>query len=285
MRKIVPLLGYCLALALLLSRGVAAAPEVLVLPVELPGYYTPVDSEDLTKTLEAGLKKFAPQVPLQVSRAADLTAYGYRSGAEQPPTSEMAERICRAYQASHLCWVSVRFQPSYQAETGALALAGAARFWAYSADRRQVAFDQSLSLVRVGELKRPEDELAAKSVARTLAQGCINDLAYQIVGLARQRSVRPPASAASWAPYQSDPTHSKNYRAMASAIGSYQKAVRDQSLVDITTSQAALTRGWTALNSAERQALEENYPGIKDAMTQVPVYNYGGWGWGPYFPR
>jgi hypothetical protein len=269
-----------LTLVLAISAWAQPSPEVLILPVEMPGYYNPVDSEGLTKTLEAGLRKMAPNAHLQVSRAADLTAYGYQAGSDQPPSAEMADKLCRAYGASHVTWVSIRFQPDYQAETGALALAGAARFWGYSADQRRVMFDQPLSLVRVGQVKRAHDEAAAKAAALELANGCINDLAYQIVGIARQRTQKPPASATDWSSPEPDPTHSAGYKAMIRATQSYQKAMKNSSLVDITTSTADMTRAWAGLNPTERRAIEDNYPGIKDAMTQAPVYNYGGYGWG-----
>jgi hypothetical protein len=275
---------WAFALMMVLAGSAWAQPqpgaEVLILPVEMPGYYNPVDSEGLTKTLQTSLRKMAPNANLQVSRAADLTAYGYAAGNEQPPTPEMADKLCRAYGASYVSWISIRFQPDFQRETGALALAGAARFWGYSADQRKVIFDQPLSLVRVGQVRNAGDEAAAKAAARELANGCISDLAYQLVGVARQRTQKPPASAAGWTAPVSDATHSDNYKAMIKAAQSYQKAVKNSSLVDITTSTAAMTRSWAALNQNERTAIEQNYPDLKDAMTQVPVYNYGGYGWG-----
>lgn len=277
---------WAFALTLILTATAWAQvgqPDVLVLPVEMPGYYNPLDSEDLTKVLEAGIRKMAPNVKLQLSRAADLTAYGYKAGGEQPPTLDMADKLCRAYGASHICWVSIRFQPDYQPQTGALALAGAARFWGYSADKRQVMFDQPLSLVRVGQVKNASDERAAKAAAKGLAEGCISDLAYQIVGVARQRQSRPPASAAGWNPPPDyEASQSKNYKAMITATQNYQKAMKNQSLVDITTSQAAMQRAWVSLNQQERKAIEDNYPDLSDAMNQAPIYNYGGYYWPGY---
>jgi plasmid maintenance system antidote protein VapI len=111
------------ALMMVLAGPAWAQPqpgaEVLILPVEMPGYYNPVDSEGLTKTLQTSLRKMAPNANLQVSRAADLTAYGYVAGNEQPPTPEMADKLCRAYGASYVSWISIRFQPDFQRETGA----------------------------------------------------------------------------------------------------------------------------------------------------------------------
>jgi hypothetical protein len=276
------LLGALLVLALPLSGWAQAAPEVLILPVEMPGYYNPVDSDALTRSLETSLRKLSPRAHLQLSRPADLTAYGYQAGGDQPPSLDMADRLCRAYGANQLAWVSIRFQPDYTPDTGVLALAGAARVWGYSATQRRVMFDEPLSLVRVDQVRKNADAATTRAATQQLSQGLVGDLAYQLAGVARQRQVRPPASAADWQPVAPDPTQSKAYKTMVSATQHYQKAVRDSSLVDITTSQAAMTRAWTALNQSERDAIERNYPDIKDAMTEVPVYNYGGyyWGWG-----
>ncbi len=275
---------WALALTLFFASTAWAQPraEVVILPLEMPGYYDPMDSAALTKTLEGALHEMAPSAKLQVSRAADLTAYGYQAGGEQPPTPELADKVCRAYGANYVCWVSVRFQPDYKPESGALALGGAARLWAYSADGRKVVVDQPLSLVRVGQVKAGSSDQVAQAEARELAGGCIKDLAYQIVGIARSRNARPPAAMSSWpVAAADDPTQSKNYRNMLKATQAYQRAVRDNSLVDITTSQANLTRCWTVLNQAERTAISQNYPDLKEAMTAVPVYNYGGYGY-PY---
>lgn len=274
---------WALALVLFLAGSVWAQPraEVVIFPVEMPGYYDPLDSAALTKTLEGALHEMAPSAKLQISRAADLTAYGYQAGSEQPPTAELADKVCRAYGANYVCWVSLRFQPDYKPQTGALALGGAARLWAYSADGRKIVVDQPLSLVRVGQVKAGSSEEVARSEARELAAGCVKDLAYQIVGIARSRQARPPAALSSWpAAAAEDPTQSRNYKAMLRATQSYQKAMRDNSLVDITTSQAAMTSAWASLNQVERDAIAKAYPDLKDAMTAVPVYNYGGYGWG-----
>ena len=112
----------------------------------------------------------------------------------------------------------------------------------------------------------------------------MGDLAYQLVGLARQRVVAPPVAAASWSAPKSDPTQSKSYRAMIKATQNYQRAVRDQSVVDITTSQAAMSRAWAQLNQSERDAIAQNYPDLKEAMNQVPVYQYGGYYYGTWNP-
>lgn len=273
LRYFFPLL-FCL---LAMSALGQPQPTVLILPIEMPEYYNPVDSEALTKALETDIQKMAPQAKLVLARPADLTAYGYKAGGEQPPTQQMADKLCRAYGVGDVAWISLRFKPDFNPQTGALALAGAVRFWDYHADSRRIAFDQSLSLVRVGQVNTPDDEAEVQTEVRKLAAGCIGDLAYQLVGLARQRSVKPPASAANWKAPADDPIKSRNYRAMIRATVDYQRAVKNSSFVDITSSQAAMTKAWTVLNQAERDAIAASYPDLKEAMTQVPVYEYGGY--------
>jgi hypothetical protein len=265
-------------LAWLWAPAVAQQREVLVLPVEMPAYYNPMDSEALTTVLQQSLARSAPMANIQVSRAADLTAYGYRAGGDQPPGLEMAAKICAAYGANSLVWVSIRFHPDYDPDSRSLALAGAARFWGYSAAQGQVVFDQPLSLVRVGQVANADDELGSKALARSLAQGCVQDLGLQIAAMARQRAVQPPAAAASWTAPPDDPTHSPQYRAMISATKAYQKAVREQDLVETTEASAAMTRAWEALSESEREAIDRNYPDIKQAMTPPDwVRNWNGW--------
>lgn len=280
-------LGLLLLSVMMLAVSATAqkSPSVLILPVEMPDHYNPVDSEELTKALETEIQKMAPKAQLQLARAADLTVYGYQAGNEQPPTIEMADKLSRAYGVDDVAWVSIRFQPDFHADSKVLALAGAVRFWDYNATQRRIAVDQPLSLVRVGQLTSPDDENAVHSQVRQLAGGCIGDLAYQLVGIARQRAVQPPASVSTWTPPANDPTKSRNYKAMITATQNYQRAVRDSNLVDITTSQAAMTRSWETLNQSERDAIGKNYPDLKEAMNQVPVYQYGGyynWGYYPY---
>jgi hypothetical protein len=279
---------WSLALTLILTVSVYAQPkpDVLILPIELPGYYNPIDSEDLASTLKSAFRSLAPDANLQLSRTADLTAFAYQTGKEQPPTPEAAGKLCRAYGSNYLCWVSIRFQPDYQQDTGALALAGAARFWGYSNDERKVIFDQSLSLVRVGEVDKAGDEAAVHAEARKLADGCISDLAYQIVGMAQQRKTRPPANVASWSPPPTDPaTQTRAYKTMIRATQDYQRAVKNQSVVDLNSTWAALQRAWVSLNQQERNAIAKNYPDLKEAMirSENQVYNYGGYGFPGYY--
>ncbi len=272
-----------LAMVMTVSAWAQPKPDTVILPVELPGYYDPLDSEALAKILNLKLQSLAPEAGLQLSRGADLTAFGYRAGNEQPPTLEVADKICRAYGAGYVCWVSIRFQPDFKPETKAVAVAGAARFWAYSGADRKVIFDQPLSLVRVGEVKNANDEVEAGKVARELAAGCIGDLAYQILGVARQRNARPPTGVSTWSPQTQDATQSSGYKDMVRTTKDYQRAVRDQNFIDMNSAEASMRRSWVTLNQKERDAIGRDYPDLKEVMTRAPAYDYGGYSWPGYY--
>lgn len=261
--------------------------EVLILPIELPGYANPVDSEALAKQLQESMQKMSPNTGLQLSRTAELSTFGYQPGNEQPPSLEAANKICGAYGSNYLCWVSVSFQPDFKPENGSMALAAAARFWGYSFKDRKVIIDQPLSLVRAGHVDNTDDQKAINAEARRLAEGCISDLAYQIVGVARQQTQRPPANLASWSPPAEDATQSRNYKNMIRATKDYQRAVRDQNVIDLNSTWAEMNRAWTILNQQERNAIAKNYPDLKETMVQAqnqPVYNYNyGYGWPGYY--
>lgn len=273
----------CLLLMMCTTSAWADRPaEVVILPVEMPGYYNPLDSESLTATLQKELKRLAPRADIQVSRAAELTAYSYKAGSEQPPTAEVAAKICRAYGSKYVCWTSVRFKPEFKGAedttAGTLALAGAARIWVYSADKGWAIIDQPVSVVRMGDVSDVRNEKASRAVAEQLAQECINDLAYQIVGIARHTSAQASqVNVSGWTPSAPQVTHSENYKAMVKAAKQYQTAKGQNNLVGITESDAAMSSAWAKLNGAERRAINEDYPGITDLMTATPIYNYGGY--------
>lgn len=252
--------------------------EVLILPIEMPGYYNPLESAELTKVFEQKLAKVAPRADLQVSTAADLTAYQYKAGAEKPPTIEDAEKMCRAYQANYVCWTSVSFRPDFNSSTGSLALGGAARLWVYSQDKHNVVVDQPVSLVRAGHVPNVKDEKASRAVAAELAQGCVEDLAVQIASIARNRQQQPQTGVSSWQPPKDfDATQSANYKAMVNAAQLYQRAEKNQSLINITSSLSDMQMLWTQLTQPERQAINQNYPGINELMQPAPVYGGGYW--------
>ncbi len=266
------------------------APDVVILPLEMPGHYDHKASDQLTKTFEEQLHALAPNVHLQLGRGADLTAYQYVTGSEQPPSLDVAKKIARAYEASHVCWISIRFQPDYQADTGNLALAGAARLWVYDAQQSRLVMDQALSLVRVGQVTDINNEQASRAEALQLAQGCVKDLAGKLVSIARQNRAMAsqPSSAPDWqveqaaqASHQAQVTNSRNYRAMVSATKEYQRAAQNQNLADLTISQASMNSAWIALNKDERAAFKEAYPYAVQMLEATPAYYYGGGYW-PY---
>ncbi len=271
------LMTYCCLAA---GAWAQAPTEVLILPIEMPGYYSPLESETLTKIFQQKVAKLAPQADIQLSTAADLTAYQYKAGANLPPSAEVAEKMCRAYQANYVCWTSVSFRPDFNKSTGSLALGGAARLWVYSQDKRSVVIDQPVSLVRAGHVQDVTDEEASRAVASELAQGCVEDLAVQIVSIARYRQQQPQAQSgvSSWQPPKDfQATQSANYKDMVSAAQLYQRAEKNQSLMNITSSLSDMQMLWTQLTPSERKAINDNYPGITELMQPAPAYGGGYW--------
>jgi len=264
--------------ALTLSLGAQPVPEVVLLPVELPGYFTPVQSDQLSARLDKRLKKVAQNAELQLARRADLTAYAYEAGANQPPQASTAEQICRAYQANYLCWTSIRFQPRYDEKAHTLALAGAARVWIYSRSDGRVVLDEPLSLIRTGALANGQDRSKGRQVAQNLADGCVDDLGLQLAYLARQRRQQKEQqkTAGAWkaAPSVGVSPVSSNYREMVKAIQAYQKAQNSQNLMDITQAQQSMTAYWNRLNGNEQKAIENDYPGIVRLLNAPPIYPY-----------
>ena len=72
---------------------------------------------------------------------------------------------------------------------------------------------------------------------------------------------------------------------MIRATQDYQRAVKNQSIVDLNATWAALQQAWVVLNQQERNAIAKNYPDLKEAMVQSQnqVYNYGGYGFPGYY--
>ena len=72
---------------------------------------------------------------------------------------------------------------------------------------------------------------------------------------------------------------------MIQATKNYQRAVRDQNVIDLNSTWAEMNRAWTILNQKERDAISRNYPDLKETMVQAqnqPIYNYG-YGWPGYY--
>jgi hypothetical protein len=270
-----------LMLAALVSQAHAIpgqATQALILPVEASGTYSS-DDEMLTSGLQARLQQLAPQAKIQVARANELSVTKYKTGRDLPPTAGEAEELARNYKTKLICWVDVNFNPSFQADTNTLAMAGAARVWVYNSDLHRVTIDQPLSLVRTGVVKDVAAAEASNAVANELVSGCINDLGMQIFSIASQRAKQSEQRVTSWAPAADPPkpAASPNYGTMMKSIKDYQKAVRDQSYIDQSQLERDMYYKWVSLNGDEQRQIEKDYPGIAQMMTAPPAYGGGYW--------
>ncbi|MBT9581791.1 hypothetical protein IV102_00485 [bacterium] len=275
------LLGMCL--------NATAQPQdpkqVLLLPLETTGNYAPLDDDKMARTLQARLQQLSPKAQFQAARGADLTAYQYNAAGDAPPTSEQAETMGRAYQANYICWADVHFQPSF--DGGTLALAGAARVWVYSTEQHKVVMDQPMSLVRTGKVKNVKDASASQKLASTLAEGCINDLAVQMVAVAQSRTSQARASSAEWNTDTPPPAFkgSANYDAVVRAIKDYQRGASSDDYISVNEAEQQLGRLWTTLNKQEMDQLSQAYPSIVQMMNNPPAYGYGTGYWPYYYNR
>jgi len=273
-----------LAAGLAAQAGAIPGPSVkaLILPVETTGSYGSLDDDKLTLQLKTRLQQLAPSAQIQVARSNELAVSKYRTGLDKPPTAAEAEDLARAYKCKSVCWVDINFNPSFQADTNTLAMAGAARVWVYNSELHRVTIDQPLSLVRTGVVKDVQAADASQAVAAELVSNCINDLGMQIFSIASQRSAQRQQQVANWtpnvAPAQAAP--SANYNSMAKAVKDYQRAVRNQSYIDQSDIERNLYYMWITLNGDEQRQIDQNYPGIAQMMTAPP--NYGGGYW-PYY--
>lgn len=252
--------------------------EALILPVETTGTYANSDAQ-LTDVLSARLQKLAPNAKLQVARANELNVTKYKTGQDRPPTPSEAEELARTYKTNVICWVDVNFNPSFQADTSTLAMAGAARVWAYSTKQHRVTLDQPLSLVRTAVIKDVNAVEPSQAAAEELIANCMNDLGTQLFSIASQRARQAPQQVNNW-PAQATPPKaapSPNYSSMMKAINDYQRAVRDQSYIDQSTIERDLYYKWVTLNGDEQRQISQDYPGIAQMMTAPPAYGGGYW--------
>jgi hypothetical protein len=256
--------------------------QAVILPLETTGGYTPLDDDKLTQNFQARLHQLAPAAKLQVASSAELTAYQYTPATDQPPPLNVANTISRAYGANSVCWVSIHFQPSFEQASQTLAVAGAARVWIYDREQHKVILDQPLSTVRTGIVHDVKHAEASQKVALDLTQGCLNDLAVQLVAIAQQKQAR----AASWTSTPAAPsfTPSAHYQQMVHAINDYQKAEADHNYIDVTSSEQNMLTLWTQLNQQEQAHIADTYPGIAQMMNTPPSYGgYGGGYWPHYY--
>lgn len=255
--------------------------QALILPLETSGTYATEDDAKLTKELQTRLQQLAPQAQIQVAQASELSVTQYKTGQDRPPTAAEAEELARNYKTTMICWVDINFNPSFQADTNTLAMAGAARFWVYNSEQHRVTVDQPLSLVRTGVVKDVGAADDSQAVASQLIDSCINDLGMQIFSIASQRSKQNQQRVTNWKAEATPvaPAASANYKAMVKTINNYQKAVRDQSM-DQSDLERNLYYQWVALKGDEQRQIENDYPGIAQMMTAPPAYGGGYW---PYY--
>lgn len=254
------------------------ATQALILPFETTGTYS-ADDARLTKELQARLQQLAPQAQIQVAQASELSVTQYKTGQDRPPTAGEAEELARNYKTKLICWVDVNFNPSFQADTNTLAMAGAARFWVYNSELHRVTIDQPLSLVRTGVVKDVNAADASNALAGQLVDGCVSDLGMQIYSIASQRSKQTQQRLTTWAPDTTParPAASPNYTSMIKAVKDYQRAVRDQSYIDQSQLERNMYYMWVSLNGDEQRQIEKDYPGIAQMMTAPPAYGGGYW--------
>jgi len=273
-------------LLLLLGCSLAVRAEelqlnLLLLPLSTTGSFTPVDEDQLTRSLEQQLHSMQPKSRFQLARSAELSPFQYPAHSDLPPTASQAGQMCQTYGSRQLCWISLHFHPEYDASSGSLVIAGAARVWVYQSDRKQIVLDQPLALVEQGQVKDLQHEEACRKLADELTHRCLRDLALQLVALAEQRTQRAQQQAANWSAPQAAPQHSHDYQMMIHAIGDYQKAARDHNHIDITNSEQNMLHFWSLLNAQEQQDISKQYPGISQLMKARP---YSG-SWRYYYRR
>ena len=253
--------------------------QALILPLETTGTYGSDDDARLTKELQTRLQQLAPQAQIQVAHANELSVTQYKTGQDRPPTAAEAEELARNYKTNLICWVDVNFNPSFQADTNTLAVAGAARFWVYNTQQHRVTLDQPLSLVRTGVVRDVAAADDSHALAAKLVDQCISDLGMQIFSLASQRSKQNQQQVNNWSAQTASatPAASPNYKTMTRAISDYQRAVRDQSYIDQSSLERNMYYMWVALTGDEQRQIEKDYPGIAQMMTAPPAYGGGYW--------
>lgn len=264
------------------AQAIPGQTQALILPVETTGTYGSDDDAKLTKDLQTRLQQLAPNAQIQVAHSSELSVTQYKTGQDRPPTASEAEELARNYKTNLICWVDVNFNPSFQADTSTLAMAGAARFWVYNSELHRVTIDQPLSLVRTGVVKNVNSADASHALAAELMQSCISDLGMQIFSIASQRARQTQQRLNTWVPDTTParPAASANYTAMVKAVKDYQKAVRDQSYIDQSQLERNMYYMWVALTGDEQRQIEKDYPGIAQMMTAPPAYGGGYW---PYY--
>jgi hypothetical protein len=267
---------------------VAQGDGTLLLPIEMPGYYSPAKSELLAEHLKGAVQKTVPNAQIRLVGTGEMSAYDYQPGSEQPPSVAEAQRLTQNYGTANVAWITVQFNPEYDESTGKLAMAAAARLWVYSFESQRVIVDSPISLLRFGDIDNIDDEAASLEVARGLAIECMDGLATYIGQLASQQRAADQKRAQSWqrsssnrvaAPAGFKP--SSAYHQMTRAAKSYMRASSSSDLVNKTQSEETMNKLWLQLNAQEQGMIGQQYPGIKRLMNTQGA----GGGYWPYYYR
>jgi hypothetical protein len=270
-----------LMMALLGLPALAESPQVLILPLDISGNYAPIDEDQLTVSLKSRLSALAPGAQLQVARSAELSAFQVPAGSDHPPSQAQADQLARGYGSKTVAWVSLHFTPHFDTSNNTLALAGAARIWAYSQEKRMVVLDQPLSLIRTGAVKDVQDEKLCRQLATQLTESCIEDLAVQLVAISEQQRRKPvaapqPAQAPSF-------KGSTNYDHMLKAIRDYQRAERDHDVIDLNSSYQHMFSLWAVLTADEQTQVGKTYPSLTKMLNEPSPWGYRRPYYWPYY--
>ncbi|GMU53681.1 MAG: hypothetical protein AMXMBFR33_28270 [Candidatus Xenobia bacterium] len=275
---------------LLLSLLVAPAPsaegnqgrKVLLFPVLIQGEFKPRSEKEFSQALINQARKIAPKANVIVAREADLSGMQYRAGT-QPPSVEEAGRLCAAYGADYAMFLSLRFTPEFvNGADSVLTIAGAARLWAYQASDRKVLVDEPISVVRSTPAGSYPTDQQLQPMADKLSTQCINQLAQQIVTVARQSANQQLVQ--QWAaPAPAQPQAPKVNAAMKRMIDSlerYRRAVDSGDLIGSTDTQRVALSAWRGLSPQEQKQIEAMYPGTWQWMEGGFYYDTGNY-WYP----
>lgn len=268
-----------LLLLLLILPALAQEPNLLVLPPVLRGDYLPLSSQQFTQVFTGEVHKLNPKAGIVVPREQDLAGMGYRP-ADQPPALEQARQLCASYQATHVCYLSIRFRPELTAATGTepgiLAMAGAARLWVFSLELGKVVVDEPISVVRSGLLPKGTK---LEQLERDLGNRCAHDLAQQIVTIGQQRAHAARVQGWKQAPPQAAAPagYSANVKRMFTSIDNYRNAVDSGDLIATTDGQRAALSAWRGLSRPEQAQVEKRYPGTLQWMEGGVYYDLGGY--------
>lgn len=262
----------------------AKPPEggAVLLPVYLQGSYQPINGPDFTSSLVATLKTAGMGKNLYRVSDAELQRAGF-STPSRPPSEGIAQGLCESSGKRFCVWMSLQMGATMGPNKDNLAMSAATRFWAYDSQSGQVVLDSPIASVHSLPLSPKAGADALAQATKKLVDQNVKDLALQIVtmaeqGAANQRVQAWQAAAQARQPVQ--PTGpSQNYTGMVQACQDYAKAVAQS---DLMATQDALKRAYTlypALTGAEKQKIEQDYPGTEQWM------NGGTWyGGGYYYP-